>query len=390
MGIPIGPDTSLIIAEIIGCKIDELIASAIPNVKGYRYVDDMYFYFHNFSDAEDGLLKIQQILKEFELQINADKTKIRRIPRGIEPNWIIQLRNFTFRDEETKQYNDIVSFFSLAFDLAHQLPNEYVLSYSISRIKRLKILDDTNFSLLETMILKTMVAEPSTIKEVFRILYTYSEKVKTKKIEKVIFDFIKYNCPRGNDYELAWALWIIKTFKIGVPKEISNLLGKCSDSISILIILDIMNDGLIKKSDIDTGEWSKKLGGQSLIDENWLLAYECSIKEWLNSDYQYIEKVPYFKQLRKNKISFYDSSRQIAPVDLNEKIDLIPDAETEYSNSSMITATVIETEEQTEAAIEFEETEEFETYSNFIGDEDDIEFEGGFSDDDSIDFDYFN
>ncbi|MBE9466318.1 RNA-directed DNA polymerase [Dyadobacter subterraneus] len=122
VGIPMGPDTSHIISEIIGCKIDERIASEFPNLKGYRYVDDMYFFFHSEAEAEDALLKLQQTLKEFELQINAEKTSIRKIPRGIEPDWIIQLRSFDFRNTEIKQNNDIISFFSQAFDLAIRLP----------------------------------------------------------------------------------------------------------------------------------------------------------------------------------------------------------------------------------------------------------------------------
>lgn len=376
VGIPIGPDTSLIIAEIIGCKIDEMILRAIPDIKGYRYVDDMYFFFHNYSEAEDGMLKIQQILKEFELQVNSEKTKIRRIPRGIEPDWIIQLRNFEIRNEEKKQYNDIVSYFSLAFDLALQMPNEYVLSYSISRIKHLKILSDNNFSLIENMLLKTMVAEPSTIKEVFRILYTYRSKVKIHKIEKVIFDFIKYNCPRGNDYELSWALWIIKSFKIKVPAQTASLLSKSVDSISILIVLDLLNDGLIEKSEINLSEWTTKLEEQSLIDENWLLAYECSIKNWLGKDFNYIEKVPYFKILKKNKISFYDSTRQIEPIFATSSVDTSPDYD--------ITNSTIETN------IDHPINEEIETYSNFIGDVDDIEFNNKFIIEDDIDFDYLN
>ena len=184
IGIPIGPDTSLIIAEIIGCTIDKMLLDSIPNLKGYRYVDDMYFFFHSYSEAETALIKLQQTLKEFELQVNTEKTLIRRIPRGIEPDWIVKLRSFEFRETEIKQYNDIISFFSLAFDLALDLPNEYVLSYAIERVKRINLLSDNNVSLIETMILKTMIAEPSTIKEVFRILFTYKAKINKSKIEK--------------------------------------------------------------------------------------------------------------------------------------------------------------------------------------------------------------
>ncbi len=322
IGIPIGPDTSLIIAEIIASKIDTLIKKQIPKVKGYRYIDDMYFFFHTYAEAEKGLIKIQQIIKEFELQINADKTIIRPIPHGIEPDWVIQLRKFEIRETARTQYNDLISFFSLAFDLALKLPNEYVLSYCISRIQHLKILADKNYILLETMLLKTMVAEPSTIKEIVRLLLTYKDKMSISYIEKVIFDFIEFNCLRGNDYELAWALWIIKSFNIKVPKKTASTLSACVDPISTLIILDLLDKKLIKKHEIDLSEWKSKIDENSLLDENWLLAYECAAKGWLLDDFSYIDKVPYFKTLKDNKVSFYDSNRQM---------ELILDVTTETS-----------------------------------------------------------
>lgn len=320
VGIPIGPDTSLIIAEIIGSQIDALIKKQIPRIKGYRYIDDMYFFFHTYSEAEKTLIKIQQILKEYELQINADKTIIRQIPHGIEPDWVIQLRKFEIRETPRTQHNDLISFFSLAFDLALKLPNEYVLSYCISRVQHLKILSDENYILLENMLLKTVAAEPSTIKEVVRLLLTHKDKILVSYIKKIVFDFIEFNCRRGNDYELAWALWIVRSFSIKVPKKTASILSTCADPISTLIILDLLDKKLIKKHDIDLSAWKLKIDENSLLDENWLLAYECSVKGWLLDDFSYIDKVPYFKTLKKNHISFYDSNRQMELIaDVTEK-----------------------------------------------------------------------
>lgn len=378
IGIPIGPDTSLIISEIIGCKIDELLSSALPMVKGYRYVDDMHFFFHSYADAEDCLLKIQQILKDFELQLNPEKTQIRKIPRGIEPNWIIQLRTFNIRDTEIKQYNDIISFFSLAFDLSLQLPNEYVLSYAVEKIKRIVLLSDKNFALLETMLLKTMIAEPSTIKEVFRILFTYDSKIRVQKIEKVLLDFIRYHCKRKNDYELSWSLWMAKTFKIKLPDDIGELLSKIDNPISILITLDLINEGLIEKTKIDVANWLIKLDEQSLTDENWLFAYEISIKKWIGKDFSYIDKVPYFKQLNKNKISFYDPKRQINKIDLGLDEIIEVDPETEYENCQTLK--------------EMEQDIEFLTEISYSVNDDEnlLEFDGVFETEDDWDIDYLN
>jgi len=378
IGIPIGPDSSLIISEIIGCKIDDLLLTEFPLIKGYRYVDDMHFFFHSYAEAEAFFLRLQAVLKEFELQVNPEKTIIRKIPRGIEPDWIIQLRSFAIRETEIKQYNDIISFFSLAFNLALQLPNEYVLSYAVEKIKRVVPLSDNNFALLETMLLKTMIAEPSTIKEVFRILFTNVTKVKVKKVEKVLIDFILYHCPRKNDYELSWALWIAKTFKIKIPTAVSKQLSTTNDPISVLIILDITNDGLIEKTELDLTNWLSKLEDQYLLDENWLLAYEIAVKKWIGTDYTYVDSIPYFKQLLKNKISFYDSSLQIKPIDYIETEIVEKDTEIEYENSQAEVIEANQVELFSEMAYDFNEGED-------IG-----EFDHDFYDEDDLDIDYLN
>lgn len=319
MGIPIGPDTSLIIAEIIGCFIDEQLRIYFPDIKGYRYVDDMYFFFNTYTEAENCLLKLQKILGELELHINSEKTVIRKIPKGIEPEWIIKLRTFQIREKEISQYNDLITYFGLAFDLSSQYPNEYILTYALQRIKYIKILSDKNYSLFEMLLLKTIIKEPSTIKEVFRLLFTYRARVNKSKITPVIFQIIENSCPRGHDYELSWALWCAKTFNIKIPKNIAEDLSTTNDTISILIILDLLHSGLIEHGDLDTIKWESDLNENSLKDDKWLFAYEVAIKGWLPIPIDYILKVPFFEMLRKNGISFYNSSLQIEPLEIESK-----------------------------------------------------------------------
>jgi hypothetical protein len=49
IGMPIGTDTSRIIAELIGCSIDEELVKQLKKenirIKGYRFVDDCHFFF---------------------------------------------------------------------------------------------------------------------------------------------------------------------------------------------------------------------------------------------------------------------------------------------------------------------------------------------------------
>lgn len=86
MGIPIGPDISLIISEIIGCELDYLLQLEFPNLKGFRYVDDYYLYFESLAEAEEACAKLTSILKVFELDPNSLKTSITFMPEILEKN----------------------------------------------------------------------------------------------------------------------------------------------------------------------------------------------------------------------------------------------------------------------------------------------------------------
>jgi hypothetical protein len=212
------------------------------------------------------------------------------------------------------------------------------MSYVVERIKYLKLLRDENFTLLETMLLKTLTAEPSTIKEVFRVLFSYKDKVHKNRLTKVILDFIRFSCPRCYDYELSWGLWTAKTFEISIPDDIVELLSKSKDSISTMITLDLIESGFIDKTKYDNSYWASELNENSLMNENWLMAYEMTVKKWIGSDYSYLSKIPYFEILNKKKVEFYNPSLQvqsinITPIGSDETKDS-KEPETPYDNSS--------------------------------------------------------
>ncbi len=119
MGIPIGPDTSFIAAEIIACHIDELFEKKLKKKRidfvGYRYYDDFSLYFNSELAAQIALTELKSILSEFELRINDDKTTISRTHNKLESDWALAIKSFYFRPSENDQKEDIWNFFSIAF-----------------------------------------------------------------------------------------------------------------------------------------------------------------------------------------------------------------------------------------------------------------------------------
>lgn len=110
MGIPIGPDTSLLIAEILLSAIDARLANN-GMTAGFRYIDDYELGFKTLSDAETTLAFLQEVLNDYELALNPNKTRIVKLPITTEPLAISELRTYQFRSSISGQRSDILRYF---------------------------------------------------------------------------------------------------------------------------------------------------------------------------------------------------------------------------------------------------------------------------------------
>lgn len=94
-GIPIGPDTSLVVAEILLAAVDvALLTSRGSQLAGFRYVDDYELAFANLSDAESVLTELQSVVAGYELQLNPRKTHIQELPKALDDGWAHELGQF--------------------------------------------------------------------------------------------------------------------------------------------------------------------------------------------------------------------------------------------------------------------------------------------------------
>src|SRR5207248_321442 len=53
IGIPIGPDTSFVVAEIVLTAVDAAIRTKLPLFRGFRYLDDYEAAFVSRAEAEE-------------------------------------------------------------------------------------------------------------------------------------------------------------------------------------------------------------------------------------------------------------------------------------------------------------------------------------------------
>lgn len=327
LGIPVGPDTSLIIAEIIATAIDVELKNKLGNIKGFRYMDDYYLYFSTKTEAESALSTLHSIMKDFELELNPNKTFIEELPEPLEHKWVSELRNYNIRESSKGQHTDLIGYFSRAFEYAKQYPNDRVLKYALSRIKNIEVKNE-NWSLYESLLLNSLIAEPSVIPTAAKILvkkrnegHTLDINLISNTITEIIIHSMKFNY----DHEVAWSLWMSKILNIEVQEIAAIEISRSDDNVVALAALDLLNSGLIPAG-LDIARWKALMKSNELYTENWLLAYEANVKGWLPSasGRDYVSTDSFFGILKANNVEFYIGVDSLIPTTQDIEIETNP------------------------------------------------------------------
>lgn len=309
IGIPIGPDTSLVVAEIMTCLMDEQVQKKLKNVKTFRFIDDYYLYCDNYADAEKAFKFIQSLLTEYQLDINEDKTKIIKSPFAFDSKWSIELGSFTFRKKANSQLTDIERFVSLSFIHSNENPKESVLLFAIQVLKYFKLFDE-NWDTYESLILKIAITEPRTLPDVTEILASNIKRVSKSKVKTIVEKLINIHLPKGHNYEVSWALWLCVEFNIKLKNKMAEQIFASNDYVSILIALDLKSRGQINAS-VSTDVLLTELTEESLMNENWLFTYESIKKGWLTPTDNPVDNNKYFEILLANGIYFYKEDAKV-------------------------------------------------------------------------------
>lgn len=310
VGIPIGPDTSLVISELLMHNVDKNLIKELPNTKGHRFIDDYELSFLTRDEAERAFYILNSNLSEFELALNTKKTHIVSLPVRLEENWVTELRRFEIRNLHD-QANDLEAYFSLAFDLYNKHPNESVLQWAISCLRGINIREN-NWTLFQQLLMLCITPEPACLPFVLEQILLHKKdelSILKHELSNLLNKLIITHSELRHSSEVANALWGCLALNLRINEQAVNKVSFCRDSCVALLALDCEKKNLTD-IELDKTTWEEYLNTESLYGEQWLLAYEASVKGWLVSkkDPDYVEKDANFRYLKENNVSFYKES----------------------------------------------------------------------------------
>jgi hypothetical protein len=318
VGIPVGPDTSLIIAEIIATSIDQQIqASGIT--QGLRYVDDFHLYFRSRGACEQAIAALHSACRQYELDINDTKTVIEELPDFSEPPWKNVLRASSLTGK-TISTGDLLSYFNAAFQLSQANPFDGVLKYAVNRSTDFTVEDP---QLYEALLCRCMIAEPICLPDVFRILKKtrFVFLVDRQPLLLTLEELCRYHAPLQHGYEVAWAVWFAVQFGLKLSDEVASVVSKVEDDSVALVSLHA-RERMLMNPDPEL-VWRSWLSKDELNLEHWLAAYELSVKGWLTplDGVDFIVAHPFFSTLRRHSVSFYETTTDREDDDVELVVD---------------------------------------------------------------------
>lgn len=322
IGLPIGSDTSHIISEIIGTAIDlELAKHLKKSLKGFRYVDDFCLFFTSKIKAENTLAILTSILDNYELNINASKTKIIETKDLIEESWRYSIKKLKISYSIKSQRNDIHNFFSSIFSLEKKYKDESIVKYSMKQLSS-SIIKKANWDILESYLIKVAYAFPNTIEIVSRFLVTYNHfnySLDKKNIKRFINTLLIEHSNSSHHNEVCWLLWLTKELKIKLYYKTITKVIDMNNNACLLIILDMRNKKLVNNKSIPSELLKKYTSTDELKNSGWLVSYEAGKRKWLgNKNLNFIKNDEGFNLLLTNKVSFYDENKS-PPLLFNKK-----------------------------------------------------------------------
>lgn len=291
-GIPIGPATSNIFAELVLGRIDAQLQNVAPHV---RYIDD----FRAFCDSEDQAQEFVRCLSEelakYKLVLNARKTEILHMPQPASPAWLSQLALALPRDDKISGF-DAVNYLNLAVALSASATEGSVIKYALKSLAKKNI---ASLGVLEVIPFALNLAFHNPVllpllgmlfkSAGFFMLFWKDELLRVTKEHARL---------RRSD-GAAWGLYWMAKYHVNTDQELRTLVLKSRDCVPMLMLYAI--GSAEDKQAVLAFAKSLDAGDCYELDQYWLLLYLLFAEGALNSPYKNEDT---FQILRDSGVSF--------------------------------------------------------------------------------------
>ncbi|WP_211233721.1 RNA-directed DNA polymerase [Zooshikella ganghwensis] len=130
-GIPIGPVVSDIVAEIIASAVDKELTNKLKDnnieYQAVRFKDDYRILVNSESHAKKIIKLLQSSLKEYNLELSDEKTKVSLLPNGLFREWVSKYHIIHPKKQKKYSWNEFRELYLSVIEIDKQCPGTGVI-----------------------------------------------------------------------------------------------------------------------------------------------------------------------------------------------------------------------------------------------------------------------
>ncbi|WP_313664317.1 RNA-directed DNA polymerase [Shinella sp.] len=244
IGIPVGPDTSKITAELLLSAVDDNFLSRYPTTARptyVRHVDDYWIAGNTQEECERHLFHLRLALREFQLDINESKTKIISTKLVFADDWPFEFDKELIESlgRPRKQKNETLAILAKITEVATTSGDDGLIRHAIRLIDDNRLWDE-QWELLQHFVAQCAVQFPHSFDYAARVI-VWRNRRNPKTLDAELWRYIALstidqNAPLGRDSEVVWALWLLKELEVTIPRATTDLMLMNSGPIPLALL----------------------------------------------------------------------------------------------------------------------------------------------------------
>jgi hypothetical protein len=306
IGLPVGPDCSRLIAEVIASAIDaELRAKVgIGPQDASRYIDDYTISSGTGHSGNNLIAALRQAVSQYELELNNDKSIILSTSSRQDNGWKQEVRSYVPRGQSDEA--EFQHFFYRVGRICNEHPDTNVEKYAFQNA-RAAFVRATNWTKIQSNLIAAYRRNASLV--AFLVEITLLRHIERNDVEvPKLAEFLEHRLPilarENRTGEIVWFLFLAARLRISLSAKSVEPLAEIENSMVALLTALCVNRQLIGGA-VNFTNWNSALSAQGLKGSMWLYAYE-SVGLGINpqASAAFIEADPYFSLLHAKKIRF--------------------------------------------------------------------------------------
>lgn len=318
IGLPVGPDTSRVIGEVVASAVDESLRreTGVTSRDASRYVDDFTISSADGLSGNALIAAARRAAAEFELELNHDKSAIVATSTYLGNGWKHVARGH--RPSPPYILEDFKRFFHEMARLVAELPDTNVEKWAFQNARVAFLSADTgDWGRLQSHLVNAYRRNSTLVSLLVELLIERHRDRGDLDLEGVR-DFLDHRIPalalEDRTGELIWLLFLMIALEIKIDARRFERLYSLEEPMCALLLSAADARGLIAGA-VDRSLWNQSLAGDGLRGPMWLYAYEGPRRDLVgHASTVHIEQDPYFSILHARSVDFLSVDAGISSI----------------------------------------------------------------------------